>query len=79
MDFKDYTTIGEVQILEVVHDNETGMNIGGMMVDNQEVILIDVDNDQTFDVMASDLNVKRILHYMFAKMITGRSRCKSRL
>lgn len=49
-------TDGEVQVLGVVHDNETGMNIGGMMVDNQEVILIDVDNDQTFDVMASDLN-----------------------
>ncbi len=49
-------TEGEVQVLGVVHDNETGMNIGGMMVDNQEVILIDVDNDQTFDVMASDLN-----------------------
>lgn len=46
----------EIEILGVVHDNETGANIGGMMVDNQEVILIDVDGDLTFDYMASDLN-----------------------
>lgn len=46
----------EVQVLGVVHDSETDMNIGGMIVDNQEVILIDVDNDQTFDVMVSDQN-----------------------
>lgn len=46
----------EVQVLGVVHDTETGMNVGGMMVDNQEVILIDVDNDHHFDLMATDLN-----------------------
>ena len=46
----------EIEILGVVHDNETGANIGGMMVDNQNVILIDVDNDLTFDYMASDGN-----------------------
>lgn len=46
----------EIEILGVVHDNETGANIGGMMVDNQEVILIDVDGDLAFDYMASDLN-----------------------
>lgn len=46
----------EIEILGVVHDNESGANIGGMMVDNQEVILIDVDGDLAFDYMASDLN-----------------------
>ncbi|MBD5305955.1 MAG: hypothetical protein HDS12_06670 [Bacteroides sp.] len=46
----------EIEILGVVHDNETGANIGGMMVDNQEVILIDVDGDLAFDYMATDLN-----------------------
>lgn len=46
----------EVEILGVVHDDETGANIGGMMVDNQEVVLIDVDGDLAFDYMASDLN-----------------------
>lgn len=46
----------EVEILGVVHDGETGTNIGGMMIDNQEVIFIDIDNDLTFDYMASDLN-----------------------
>ena len=46
----------EVEILGVVHDNETGANIGGMSVDGHEVILIDVDGDMEFDFMASDLN-----------------------
>lgn len=46
----------EIEILGVVHDNETGVNIGGMVVDNQEVIFIDVDGDLEFDYMASDLN-----------------------
>lgn len=46
----------EIEILGVVHDIETGANIGEMMVDNQEVILIDVDGDLAFDYMASDLN-----------------------
>lgn len=46
----------EIEILGVVHDDETGSNIGSMMVDNQEVILIDVDGDLAFDYMASDLN-----------------------
>lgn len=46
----------EVEVLGVVHDAETGSNIGGMVIDGQEVILIDVDNDMTFDLMASDSN-----------------------
>lgn len=44
----------EVEILGVVHDNESNMNIGGMTVDGQEVVLVDVDNDETFDVAATD-------------------------
>lgn len=46
----------EIEILGVVHDSESGANIGGMTVDGQEVIVIDVDGDMTFDYMASDLN-----------------------
>ena len=46
----------EVEILGVVHDDESGANVGVMTVDNQEVILIDVDNSGSFDYMASDLN-----------------------
>lgn len=46
----------EVQVLGVVHDADSNMNIGAMTVDGQEVVLIDVDNDQVFDVMASDIN-----------------------
>ena len=46
----------EVEILGVVHDDESGANIGGLVVDGQEVVLIDVDGDSTFDVMGSDVN-----------------------
>ncbi len=46
----------EVEILGVVHDDETGMNIGAMNVSGEEVILVDVDNDLTFDYMAVDTN-----------------------
>lgn len=46
----------EVEILGVVHDGETGANIGEMMVDGQEVFLIDVDGEGKFDYMAADLN-----------------------
>ena len=46
----------EIEILGVVHDNETGANIGGMTIDGQDVILIDVDNDLAFDYMATDAN-----------------------
>lgn len=49
-------TTPEVEILGVVHDEETGANIGGMMVDGQEVFLIDVDGGGTFDYIAADLN-----------------------
>lgn len=46
----------EVQILGVVHDDETGANFGAMVVDDQEFVLIDIDGEGTFDYMASDLN-----------------------
>lgn len=48
--------ITDVEILGVVHDDDSGANIGGMMVDGQEVILIDVDGSGTFDYVATDLN-----------------------
>lgn len=46
----------EVEILGVVHDEESGANIGGLVVDGQEVVLVDVDGDETFDVMGTDVN-----------------------
>lgn len=47
---------GEVEILGVVHDSETGANYGGMIIDGQEVVLIDVDGEGTFYYAISDLN-----------------------
>lgn len=46
----------EVEILGVVHDDESGANIGDVIIDDQEVVLIDVDDDQVFDYAAADLN-----------------------
>lgn len=46
----------DIEVLGVVHEADTGMNVGAMVVDGQDVFLIDVDNDQVFDVMASDFN-----------------------
>lgn len=55
-----YTETGgedvEVEILGVVHDDESGMNIGGMTVGGEDIILVDVDGDMTFDYMAADTN-----------------------
>ncbi len=46
----------EIEILGVVHDDETNTNIGGMKIDGQDVILVDIDNDLAFDYMAADAN-----------------------
>ena len=53
---QDVTTDPEIEVLGVVHDDESGMNFGGLTVDGQEVVLIDVNGDETFDLIASDLN-----------------------
>lgn len=47
---------GEVQVLGVVHDAETGQNIGAMTIDGEQVFVVDVDNDLVFDAMLSDQN-----------------------
>lgn len=49
-------TTPEVEILGVAHDDATGVNIGLMTVDEQEILFIDVDNDGYFDAAASDVN-----------------------
>lgn len=46
----------EIEVLGVVHDPETGANIGGLNVDGNDVFLVDVDGDLEFDVVISDLN-----------------------
>lgn len=51
----------EIEVLGVVHDMQTGSNIGGLSVDGQDVFLIDVDGDLEFDLMASDLNQNNIV------------------
>lgn len=46
----------DIEVLGVVHDTETGMNFAGLSVNGQEAVLVDVDGDEVFDAIASDLN-----------------------
>jgi hypothetical protein len=52
----DTTQDGDVEILGVIHDDDSGANFGVTSIDGQEVIFVDVDGDMTFDYMASDVN-----------------------
>lgn len=46
----------EIEVLGVVHDYETGANIGGLNIDGQDIVVVDVDGDLEFDLAASDFN-----------------------
>ena len=45
-----------VEILGVVYDDASGMTVGMMSVNNQEVSVVDIDSDGTFDIMSTDAN-----------------------
>lgn len=45
-----------VEVLGVVHDDESGYNYGAMTVDGEGVVLVDVDNNLKFDYMMADKN-----------------------
>lgn len=46
----------EVQILGIVHDSDADVNMGAMLVDGHEAVVLDVDGDMTFDIMGVDVN-----------------------
>ena len=46
----------EVEILGVEHDAETGMTYAQLNYDNHDAVLIDINDDNTFDVLAVDAN-----------------------
>jgi len=46
----------EIEVLGIVHNDELDANIAAVNIDGQDVYLIDVDNDQTFDYMVNDSN-----------------------
>ncbi len=46
----------DVEVLGVVHDNETGANVVGILAQGQEILLIDVDDDGGLDIAISDPN-----------------------
>lgn len=50
---------GEVQVLgvsEVTLENGSAVTVGQLTVDGQEVLVVDVDQDGTFDLLAMDVN-----------------------
>lgn len=51
----------EVEVLGVVHDADTGSNYGAASIDGQEVILVDVDGDLSFDYLAADFNENGVI------------------
>lgn len=48
--------VAEVEVLGVVHDDELDVTVGGIIIDGQEVALIDMDNDNTFDILVADVD-----------------------
>lgn len=46
----------EIEVLGVIHDEETGATVGGMTVDGQEVFLVDVGDGGNFEYMVSDID-----------------------
>lgn len=49
-------TGGDVEVLGVIHDDETGYNVAAATVDGHDVVLIDVDGDMNADYAATDVN-----------------------
>lgn len=47
---------GELEVLGVVHDEDTGFNTAILMMDGTEVAVVDVDGDMRFDLCAIDVN-----------------------
>lgn len=43
-----------VEILGVVHDEESGANIGGLTIGGHDAVVLDVDGDMTFDLLGID-------------------------
>ena len=52
----DVTADDEVQILGVEHDGQTGMTYAHITFDDHDAVLVDINNDNTFDVLAVDAN-----------------------
>lgn len=46
----------EIQVLGIVHDDESGANIAGVIVDDQRVVMVDIDDNGIVDYVAMDQN-----------------------
>lgn len=56
VDEVDVSLADDIEVLGVVHNSDLNANVGIISVDGHDVVLIDVDNDLTFDAMGADLN-----------------------
>ena len=50
------TPSGEIEVIGVVHDDSDNTNVGFLRIDGHDAVVIDVDNDLSFDVMGVDVN-----------------------
>ena len=46
----------EVEILGVQHDDQTGYTYANLTIDSHDAVLVDINGDNTFDVLAIDAN-----------------------
>lgn len=53
-----YTTEAEteIEVLGVVTDPESGNSVAPLIIEGEPVVLVDIDSDQTFDLLAADLD-----------------------
>ena len=47
---------GDVQILGIDHDDQSGFTYANITVNDHDAVLVDINNDNTFDVLAVDVN-----------------------
>ena len=46
----------EIEVLGVVTDPESGNSVAPLIIEGEPVVLVDIDSDQTFDLLAADLD-----------------------
>lgn len=51
----------DVEVLDLQYDEESGMNFATITIDNEEMLLVDIDNDEVYDVLAYDADADGIV------------------
>ena len=53
----------EIEVLSVIHDDSSNVNLATVEIDGQSVVLVDVDADNTFDYLGVDENGDGMVSY----------------